>query len=40
MVVFLTNKKWKHLPKRESTHANLQSCPSNEKREWWHFVSV
>jgi len=23
----------KYLPKRESTHANVQSCPYNEKRE-------
>ena len=25
---------YKFLPKRESTHENIQSCPSNEKREY------
>ena len=24
---------YKYLPKRESTHENVQSCPSNEKRK-------
>ena len=28
MVVFFPKKKGKYLPKRESTHANVQSCPS------------
>jgi len=29
----LTNKNYKNNEKRESTHANVQSYPSNEKRE-------
>ena len=31
---FLYKKKWKYLLKRESTHVNEQSCPSNEKMEY------
>ena len=28
----------KYLTKRESTHANAQSCPLNKKREYiWHY---
>jgi len=33
MVVLFTIKERKYMPKRESIHANVQSCPSNEKRE-------
>ena len=33
IVVFYVKKWWKYLPKREVTHANVQSCPSKEKRE-------
>jgi len=32
MVVFFV-KVIQYLPKRESTHANVQSCPSNERGE-------
>jgi len=24
---------WKYLPERENTHVNVQSCPSNPKKE-------
>jgi len=34
MAVFFFLNNGKELPKRESTHANVQSCPSNEKSEW------
>jgi len=30
---FLYKQIWKYLPKMESTHANVQSCPSIKKRE-------
>ena len=31
---FLDKIWWKYLTKRESTHANVQSCRSNKKRNW------
>ena len=33
MVDLVVNTNENTYPKRESTHANTQSCPSNEKRE-------
>ena len=36
-VVFVI-KVMKYLPKRESTHANVQSCPSNEIREFLNTI--
>ena len=35
MVVFFTKKITKYLPKRESNHANVQSCRSNEISLGW-----
>ena len=33
MEVFFVKSNEKHLPTRESTHANVQSCPYDEKSE-------
>jgi len=34
MVVFVVKRNESTYPKRESTHANVQSCPYNEKRDY------
>ena len=39
-VVFFTKKIRKYLPKRESTHANVQSCRSNEKEGITYYSSM
>ena len=35
-VVFFVKSNENTYPKRESTHANVQSCPYNEKKEYTH----